>query len=373
MAGRREVLVGLGGVLIAGAAAGTWRVKRMPQSAIAPWQSLTEPVADARLDAFRHAILAPNPHNRQPWLIRLEGADSAVLSCDLDKRLPQTDPFDRQITIGFGAFVELAAIAASHRGLRVEVVPFPSGEPQPRLDQRSVARLTFLADPTIKPDPLLDAIPLRRTIRGPFGPLPAGALDRLAEPEVAFSADPTKLATLRRIAVAAMTLEMMTPRAHLESVGLMRIGAAEIDAQPDGLALSGPMIEATALVGMTSRASLADPASQAFQIGLKDLQQAIATMPTAAWITTADNSRASQLAAGRAYARLALRAAAYGAAIHPLSQALQEYPEMAPLYTEVHRLLAPEPGERVQMLVRLGSASPAAPTARYPLKAHLLP
>jgi hypothetical protein len=148
MAGRRDVLLGLGGVLVAGAAAGTWRIRRMPQTAIAPWQSLTQPVADPRLDAFRHAILAPNPHNRQPWLIKLEGADSAVLSCDLGKRLPQTDPFDRQITIGFGAFIELAVIAASQRGQRVEVEPFPDGEPQPRLDQRGVARLTFVADAT---------------------------------------------------------------------------------------------------------------------------------------------------------------------------------------------------------------------------------
>ena len=373
MAGRRDVLLGLGGVLVAGAAAGTWRIRRMPQTAIAPWQSLTQPVADPRLDAFRHAILAPNPHNRQPWLIKLEGADSAVLSCDLGKRLPQTDPFDRQITIGFGAFIELAVIAASHRGQRVEVEPFPDGEPQPRLDQRGVARLTFVADATVTPDPLFAAISSRRTVRGRFGPLPDGTLGKLTEPGVVLSDDPARLAALRKIAVAAMTTEMTTPHAHMESVGLMRIGAAEIDAQPDGLALSGPMIEATALVGLTSRASLADPTSQSFQIGLKDLQESITTLPAAAWITTPDNSRASQLAAGRTYARLALRAAANDAAIHPLSQALQEYPEMAGLYAEVHGLLAPAPGERLQMLVRLGTADPTPPTARYPLESHLLP
>lgn len=372
MAGRREVLVGLGGVLIAGAAAGTWRVKRIPQSAIAPWKSLAEPLADPRLDAFRHAILAPNPHNRQPWLIQLEGKDSAILSCDLAKRLPQTDPFDRQITIGFGAFIELAVIAASHRGLRVDVVSFPDGAPQPRLNNLSIARLTFVADPSIKPDPLFAAIPLRRTIRGAFSALPAGALGRLAEPGVVFSADAAILADLRRIAVAAMTLEMTTPRVHRETVDLFRIGAAEIDAQPDGLGLSGPMIEATALIGMTSRTSLADPTSTSFQMGLKDVQQTIATIPAAAWIATLDNKRASQLAAGRTYARLALRAAANGVAIHPLSQALQEYPEMAALYSAVHARLAPEPGQRLQMLVRLGSAGLPLPSARYPLAAHLL-
>ena len=71
MASRRQIIVGLGGVLVAGAAAGTWRVLRQPEAAIGPWTGLDQPVADPRLDAFRHAILAPNPHNRQPWIADL--------------------------------------------------------------------------------------------------------------------------------------------------------------------------------------------------------------------------------------------------------------------------------------------------------------
>jgi hypothetical protein len=51
-------------------------------------------------------VLGPNPHSRQAWLIRLEGAGSVALFCDLERRLPETDPFDRQIVIGLGAFVE---------------------------------------------------------------------------------------------------------------------------------------------------------------------------------------------------------------------------------------------------------------------------
>jgi hypothetical protein len=60
-----------------------------------PWELNSNAPADIRLDAFRHAILAPNPHNRQPWLINFEGNDAATISCDLAKRLPDTDPFDR--------------------------------------------------------------------------------------------------------------------------------------------------------------------------------------------------------------------------------------------------------------------------------------
>lgn len=358
-------------MLVAGAAAGTWRVMRQPDTAIAPWHDLATPVADPRLDAFRHAILAPNPHNRQPWLIHLEGQDTATLTCDLAKRLPQTDPFDRQITIGFGTFIELASIAASARGLRLEVVPFPEGESHPRLNQRPVARLRLVPDPSLRPDPLLPAIALRRTNRQVYRPLPAGRLATLAQPGVAFSDNPALLDALRQITVAAITRETQTPRTHQESVDLLRIGAAEIDAQPDGLAISGPLIEATSALGMTTRASIADPGSSAFRIGLEDLQRTYGSIPAAAWIATPDNSRSSQIAAGRAYARLTLRAAQMGIAVHPLSQSLQEYPEMAELYASVHRLLAPEPGSRLQMLARLGLADPVRPAARYPLEAHL--
>lgn len=371
MASRRQIIIGLGGALVAGTAAGTWRVLRQPETAIAPWSGLDQTVADPRLDAFRHAILAPNPHNRQPWLIRLEGQDSAVLTCDLAKRLPQTDPFDRQITIGFGTFIELAAIAASKRGLRLAVEPFPDGEPQPRLDRRPVARLRWVADPALRPDPLAAAIALRRTNRQVYAPLPPGKLAELAEPGVTLSEDPARLGAVAQVTVAAITGEMRTPAAHMESVNLMRIGAAEIDAMPDGLALSGPMIEGTSLLGLTTRAALANPESTAYQLGLEDLQQTYGSIPAALWITTPDNSRASQIAAGRTYARATLRAALAGVAVHPLSQSLQEYPAMAAHFAQVHSLLAPD-GGRVQMLARAGIANPVRPAARYPLEAHLL-
>ncbi|MEQ1597724.1 MAG: twin-arginine translocation pathway signal protein [Casimicrobium sp.] len=367
------MVLGLGGALVASAGGLTWRVTRMPQAALAPWQGLDEPVDDVRLDAFRHAILAPNPHNRQPWVITLEGADSALLRCDLAKRLPETDPFDRQITIGFGTFIELAAIAASRRGVRLDVEPFPEGLPRERLDGRALARLRFVADPAVKPDPLFAAISQRRTNRQVYDPPGQATLGALAAEGLTTSADPQILTPLRQLVVAAITQEMHTPAAHLESVRLMRIGQAEVDARPDGLALTGPLIEATSLLGLTTRASLADPASTAFRLGLEDLQKVYGSIPAAGWIITPGNSRAEQLAAGRRYARATLRGTLQGLAMHPISQAVQEYPQVAPHFAAVHRLLGVGAGARIQMLVRVGRAGtvPAAP--RYPLEAHLRP
>ena len=46
----------------------------------------------------------PCPHTLQPLSIELEGVDAFILRDDITRRLPHTDPRDRQITIGLGCF-----------------------------------------------------------------------------------------------------------------------------------------------------------------------------------------------------------------------------------------------------------------------------
>lgn len=372
---RRSILLGAGGSALVALGAGAWRVTRVPEVAVAPWQLNASPPADVRLDAFRHAILAPNPHNRQPWLIQLDGSDSALLSCDLAKRLPETDPFDRQITIGFGTFIELARIAAAERGVRLEVQAFPEGEPAPRLDTRPVARLNFVADASVARDPLFAAITKRHTNRLVYDvarPVPDAALEKMVSAPDGFTRDPAYLAPLRQLALDAIRLEQLTHRTHMESVNLMRIGHAEIDAQPDGLALSGTLMETLALAGQLDRAQLADPQSMAFKTGLDMQAETSGTTPALFWITTPGNSRKDQLEAGRRYVRAQLAATAQGLYVHPMSQALQEYPEMAPHFAKLHALLGASGEQRIQMFARTGYADPVRPAARWPLEKHLI-
>ena len=89
------------------------------------------------------------------------------------------------------------------------------------------------------------------------------------------------------------------------------------------------------------------------------------------WINTDDNGRPAQIEAGRAYMRVALQATADGLAVQPMSQALQEYPEMAQYYETVHTWLTDGHGERVQMLARLGYDSAVGPAPRWPLDTRL--
>lgn len=375
MATRRDVLKLIGGGIVIAATTQGCVLRGPARRARMPW-GLAGGYPDLRRRALSWALLAPNPHNRQPWRVKLEGDDALLLYCDLGRRLPATDPFDRQITMGCGAFLELLAIAAAEEGHRTEIVPFPEGEDMRTLDARPVARVTFVKDGT-SPDPLFAQIPRRRTNRLVYEArdVPADALERLAaggraHGVSAMTVGDTPLAgTLRDLTWRAHEREVRTRAAMQESIDVMRIGAREVDANPDGIVLEGAMIEIGRMVGLLSREKLADTASSAFRQGLDQYREKARSARAFAWLVNDNRSRADQLAAGRAYARLQLTATALGLVMHPWSQALQEYPEMADLYAEAQRLLGE--GRRVQMLVRVGYAKEVPPAPRRGLEALL--
>lgn len=375
MATRRMVLgAGLGGLALVATGA-TWRVTRTPETALEPWNIAASVDGDVRLYAFRHAILAPNPHNRQPWLIRMTGTNQALVSCDLERRLPVTDPFDRQITIGFGTFFELARIAAAQIGVRMDMELFPDGEPAERLDSRPVAKLTFTPDETHMPDPLFAQITRRHSNKEPYDlsrAVPGELLRDIAKDGTQHSNDPDFLAQLREVTQQAIKAEMTSQPAYMESVNLMRIGHRQIDARPDGIDLSGPMIEVGKMLGMVNYEELADMSSSAYETGLTQTSEAYGSIPSLIWITTPGNSRSDQIEAGRAYVRANLTATLHGLSMHPMSQSLQEYREVAPMFAKVHALLGAEGESRVQMLARVGYGPEIGPSPRWPLETHLL-
>jgi hypothetical protein len=379
---RRMILQTAGGAGLALiGAGGFFALSRTPDKALQAWRAVDEAATgDIRLDALRYAILAPNPHNRQPWRIALSGTDSAILSCDLDRRLTETDPWDRQTAIGFGCFIELARIAAAERGVRMECTDFPDGDPTDRLDRRPIAALRFVSDPTTLRDALFPFIPLRRSNKAPFDlsrPVAPAVLAELAGQlttgtQIVTSSEPGLVAALRKLTWRAFSIEAATQRTWLESVNLTRIGKSEIEAQPDGIAVGGPVLDALALTGLLSRRQMARTNSLAYTSGLDLIRSTMAATPAYGWIIADGNSRHHQLAAGRAYVRMNLAATRAGLGFHPNSQALQEYPEMADTLRDAHDLLGVRAGRRVQMLMRLGYGAPAPATPRWPLASHLV-
>lgn len=84
-------IAGSSAIILAAAGMGGygWVSTRQPEEALAPWQRAgSAAYRDPRMRALSYAILAPNPHNMQPWLVDLRTPDRIVLYCDLDRLLP---------------------------------------------------------------------------------------------------------------------------------------------------------------------------------------------------------------------------------------------------------------------------------------------
>lgn len=346
-----------------------------------PWLEAGEGFDDdIRLAALSYAILAPSPHNRQPWLVALEGADALTLYCDLDRLLPHTDPPNRQIVIGLGAFVELMRQAAAAMGYRIEVEPFPQGEPQPVLDDRPVAHIRFVSEHAIAPDGLFSAVFDRRTVRLPFDqsrPVSSDVLSKIAGDSGAgsrfqYTNDRSHIADLKEICTRAWHVETKTPITHQETTALTRIGDDEINANPDGISLSGPFLETLNAIGVLSEEKLNDSHSKAFRGGVKFYNDAINSAMAFGWLSTPGNSRMDQLRAGADWVRLHLAVTQAGLAMHPLSQVLQEFPEMSALYQEFHHYVEIEEPSRVQGLFRFGYAKSPAPAPRWPMRSRIV-
>lgn len=377
---RRKFLTLIGGgvILAAGATFGTVAT-RYPHKALEPWSNAGSQYSEPRKKALSYAILAPNPHNRQPWQVDLTNPDQVILSVDTERLLPHTDPFSRQITIGLGCFLEVMVMAAAADGYRVELELFPEGENRESLDERPVAIAKFIEDPNVKPDPLFNHVLQRRTLKEPYDlkkPVPSETLARIQEvatnrTSVASSNNVLHVEELRKLTHDALVIETITPHTYKESVDLFRIGKGEVEANPDGIDFSGPFFETLHFVGGFHREGALDTDSNMFKEGFKAVLEGPDTAMAHLWVVTPDNSRIDQINAGRDWVRMNLAATREGVGIHPLSQALQEYPEMEELYTQVHDLFAKD-GGTVQMLGRLGYAADIPASPRWPLEAKIM-
>jgi hypothetical protein len=373
-------LAGGGIVVAAGAAATGFALTRTPDKALAPWHKAGSAYQEPRMRALSYAILAPNPHNRQPWLADLSTPDVIGLRVDRTRLLPQTDPLNRQITIGLGCFLELLRMAAAKDGYRATVTPFPDGSDPARLDDRMIARVVLAKDQTVRPDPLFRHVLDRRSLKEPFDLTRTVDDETLRRIEASIVGERVSvgstnragdIAEWRKLTRQALQIEIDTPRTYKESVDLFRIGKSEVEANPDGIDFSGVLFETLALVGQFSREQALDTTSTVFKQGVEAVMANVDTAMGYVWLVTPTNTRLDQLDAGRDWLRANLAATALGVGFHPLSQSLQEYPEMAGLYRECHDRLAPR-GGTVQMLSRLGYGPSVAPSPRWDLSRKVM-
>ena len=369
-------LAGGGVVFAAGTTAFAGCSSEMPPEAIAAWSGPgAEP--DLRRWILGHALLAPHSHNLQSWVADLRTPGEIVLRCDPARLLPETDPFARQIMMSHGTFLELLDLAARERGHRADIALFPEGAFGPKkIDARPVARIRLAPDLGVARDPLFAQILKRHTNRSAYDlqrPVPAAAWQAMAGAVAPHAVRfgfvgtdrPEDLARHRALAAEAWRIELVTPRAMLESYRVLRVGAREIAQHRDGLSITDPMLVALDRLGLFDRTKAPAPDDMAVTSQVKDFAKKIESTPAFLWLVTEGNERVTQVNAGRAYARVQLAATAHGVAMQPLQQALQEYAEQARPYAAIHSMLqAPKPTHTVQMWARVGFAPPVAPAPR---------
>ena len=347
----------------------------MPASAIAPWQGPAVGETDPRVRALAWALLAPNPHNLQSWRADIRQPGEISLSVDLTRLLPETDPPNRQILIGCGAFLELLSLAAAQDGYRAEITLYPEGVYGEHIDERPFAKVRLQQDPGVRPDSLFAAVRERHTNRLPYttqvpGAVQLGQLKQACTTAAIRFGSVTQtdqVTAVNALALDGYRIEFAVPRTWQESARVMRVGADAVAANPSGLPLLGTQIWWGRQLGIVNPAFLLDSKGEAAKQAL-DGMTTLFTSGTSAWVWLAGgNSRSDQIEAGRSYLRLCLSAAQLGLAIHPNSQVLQEFAEMQTPYQQIHQTLGVSAPQRIQMLARIGYASTVPPAPRRPV------
>jgi len=274
----------------------------IPDSAIAAWQPEGQS-EDPRVRALAWAILAPNPHNLQPWLMELVGTDEVVVRIDTTRLLPETDPFGRQILIGTGAMLGLLDMAASEIGYQTETRWFENGEFTTAIDDRPVARVRFIKSANAQKDPLFQHIATRRTVRQTYdiNRMPAAAfiddMKQLSQTQalsmsVCSRGESAEHASeIAALAKQAWSIELLNPETLMESMRLLRVGSKEIEKHRDGISITAPFLVFLERFGLFDRSKVPDASSSTIQRQISEFESLIDSTPAFLVMTSEDNSR----------------------------------------------------------------------------------
>lgn len=343
----------------------------LPKKYLDPWErSYLAKFEDPRVKVIACGFLAPSSHNVQPWKARLdENETTFTLFVDTERLLPEVDPPSRQIMVSQGTFLENVRIGAEHLGYSPNIDLFPDGEIDSEgsvssMISKPVARVSLLGPGENDGSPLYDAIFERVTVRTPYldQPLTDDQIGRLQslsdEPNVSvlIFQNEEDLEEIRDLAVQGVEIESSLAGPMGESGDLFRINERQKNRDRDGLTLdSQGMPGALQLLveGFGTIVPLGD--EKMAETWRKGEVDRIGRTPAYAMIITEGNSRTDQVRAGMVYERLQLAGIGLGVSMQPVSQILEEYPEMEALYEEVHESFAGD-NRTIQMLVRIGVA-----------------
>lgn len=312
---------------------------------------------------LRYAILAPSPHNTQPWLFRLNYNDIELLA-DPRRALPVLDPRHRQLHLACGAALYNLRLAAEYfgQGWTADLLPDPGN---PALLARFA--LHAASETTGEDVVLFHAITARRTNREAFQPDPVAQelLDELAEAAarekawLAFVTTEEGRHALAELVAEADRRQWADKAFRQELAAWIRTDAEhQADGIPtrefgihDWMSFAGPALVRTFNRGNDQAARDAEIASHS---------------PALVILGTAADHPEAWIRAGQALQSVLLHAQSEGLAVSHLNQPL----EIEELRPQVARLVGQDGFP--QILLRLGYGPDVPPTPRRELHRVIL-
>jgi hypothetical protein len=350
----------------------------MKQSYMEPWnKNYASRYKDPRISLTAVGLLAANNHNMQPWKVRLDEKDSKVfyLYADSSRVTSQVDPFYRQIMITQGTFLEYIRVAGEKQGWKVDISLFPDGEYDESdilhsMDIKPVAKIQ-LTKSKAKNSPLFDGMFKADTNRGAYKPeqltlAQITGLDSLSTKNgisVKLFTDQADLDSIGKYVMESATVEAGVTRVMKESNVIFRANEYQKNKYRYGYSVEGQGTSGFMkhiLQGLLTVFPSLNSGKGASQNFINSTKKSMENTPAYAMIVTKGNSRTQQVESGMLYSRLVLTGHSYGIVMQPLSQVLEEYPEMKSLYDGFKQTYATENGT-IQMLFRLGKPTKDAP------------
>jgi hypothetical protein len=341
------------------------------------WNGPSGAESDIRLTILAYAILAPNPHNKQPWLIKFNDQKNIELFVDQTRLLPETDPIARQIHIGQGCFLENLSIAASHYGYQAVIEYFPLGEyGNTVIENKPIALIKLIKSALVQEDPLFSQLLKRQSNKREYDNSRLSVeqksqlanLSFIAKSQLTIIDSDKNNSYLQTMLPEAMRIEGESKQRDLETIKMFRFNDQEVQHYRDGFGLEhsgmGSLKKIFVETFIMDRQSTEKDSTQFAKQSVEIARSTSQSTSTFALLSTQGNSRLQQVKVGRDYCRLNLTTTAMGLAQHPMSQALQEYSDMQNLQKQFKNHFNIDAQHTVQMLVRLGKADKTAHTPR---------
>lgn len=370
-------IVGLGGTFIMFNGLQSCKTDNQSGTIREEWnpENVAKQYDDIRLKILCFAILAPNPHNKQPWKIDLSKTDEISLYVDEERLLPMTDPFHRQIYIGQGTFLEMLSISAKEFGYNPKIELFPDGVDSVKNTGKSPVAKISLVKADVQKDKLFKYIPFRvtnrRTYTGPaLAEIELQELNKSYDMEnypVMLVTDSEKIKKLSEIMTEGMKIETFLDRTHAETVNMIRFNDEEITKYRDGFGF-----EQLGVTGISKFfAEKFIGRDKAFSNSFKErtisaTNEMTKTAKAFGIMFSKNNERIDQVEMGRRYSRVHLTATKLSLAMQPMSQVLQEYEELSEVQKRFLETIKPFEGIP-QMLFRIGRAEPTPHSPRRKL------